>query len=273
MAQNTLLNRLGPSYWLTKGAGWLATVKTGWIKNLLIRQFMKVYRVDMTASVRSQPDQFSHFQDFFTRELKPAARPILGDASSIISPVDGTVAACGDYENNTLVQYKQTTTNLYNLCQSDRIGKRGQYAVIYLSPRDYHRVHSPVQTRLVATSRIGGARRSVNPRNHQNIDGLYEKNVRVNCHLQLPAGEMLMVMVGAMIVSSVQTQWDEQLPLHDDTSIKSIAPIDFEPGEEMARFCLGSTVILVVPEGIGELHSLEVEQSLKLGEEIGVVAS
>ena len=241
------------------------------IKNLLIRQFIKFYRVDMTSAVRPEATQYSNFQDFFTRELKTAARPILGDTRSIVAPVDGVVAACGDYQNNTLIQFKQTTTNLYNLCRSDRISASGQYAIVYLSPSDYHRVHSPVQGDLVTVTRVGGTRMSVNPRNHANVDGLYEKNVRLNCHLQLPNGEMLLTMVGAMIVSSIQTTWDDQFDPADSAYIKPIDANAFEPGEEMARFCLGSTVILVIPEGTGQLHPLEAGQTLKLGEEIGRV--
>lgn len=267
------LSRYGPAYWLTRGAGWLATVKIPFIKNLLIRQFIKFYRVDMTTAVHPDATQYSNFQDFFTRELKPAARPIHGNASSIVSPVDGTVAASGSYQNNTLIQFKQTTTNLFNLSRSERIGNHGQYAIIYLSPSNYHRVHSPVHAGLVAVSRVGGTRMSVNPRNHANVDGLYEKNVRVNCHMRLPQGEMLLTMVGAMIVSSVQTKWDERFDTNNAAEAKEIDTTPFEAGEEMARFCLGSTVILVIPEGTGHLHELVAGQTLKLGEEIGSVTS
>ncbi len=271
MTPKSLFDAWGPSFWLTKGAGWLATVKIRSIKNWLIRQFIKFYRVDMTSAVRQAPDQFESFQDFFTRELKSAARPIHGDALSIISPVDGTVAISGRYTNNTLIQFKRTATNLFNLTRSKRIGESGQYAIIYLSPKDYHRVHSPVQAELVAVSRIGGTRHSVKPSNHNNIDGLYERNVRVNCHLRLPNGEMLMSMVGAMIVSSVQTEWDDLSPPKQVVVAKDIAPRPFQAGEEMARFCLGSTAILVLPDGVGELKPLEAGHSLKLGEQIGVI--
>ncbi|MCY3859158.1 MAG: archaetidylserine decarboxylase [Gammaproteobacteria bacterium] len=271
MIAKSVIQAWGPSFWLTKGAGWLATVKTPFIKDFLIRQFIKLYRVDMTSAVRQDPSQFENFQDFFTRELKSAARPIHGDSHSIISPVDGTVAVAGHYTNNTLIQFKRTATNLYNLTLSRRIGESGQYAIIYLSPKDYHRVHSPVQAELVAISRIGGTTYSVKPSNHNRIDGLYERNVRVNCHLCVPKGEMLMSMIGAMIVSSVRTQWEDESPPNQVMVAKDIEPRAFQPGEEMARFCLGSTVILVVPDGIGELRTLEAGQTVKLGEQIGVI--
>lgn len=271
MTPKSVFEAWGPSYWLTKGAGWLAKVRVPFVKDFLIRQFIKFYRVDMTPAIRQDPSQFENFQDFFTRELKSASRPIHGDSHSIVAPVDGTVAISGRYTNNTLIQFKRTSTNLFNLTRSERIGESGQYAIIYLSPADYHRVHSPVQAELVAISRIGGTRHSVKPSNHNQIDGLYERNARVNCHLRVPNGEMLMSMVGAMIVSSVQTQWDELSPLSQVVVAKAIAPRPFQPGEEMARFCLGSTVILVVPEGIGELQLLEVGQTLRLGERIGVI--
>ncbi len=272
MTLESALRAVAPSYWLTKGAGWLATVKTPIVKNFLIRQFIKFYRVNMESALRQTPDQFVDFQDFFTRELKPAARPIHGDDRSIVSPVDGTIAISGHYDNNTLIQYKSTTTNLFNLTQCDRIRDSGQYAIIYLSPKDYHRVHSPVQATLLTASRIGGSRRSVNPANHASIDGLYERNVRVNCYLRTHGREMLLVMVGAMIVSSVRTRWDEYFPLNQsEITFKPEEPQTFQPGEEMARFCLGSTVILVMPEGMGKLYPLTTGQPVKLGEEIGVI--
>lgn len=271
MTLKSIFNAWGPSFWLTRGAGWLASVKSPIIKNQLIRQFIKFFRIDMTPAVRQEPDQFENFQDFFTRELKSAARPIHGDLRSIVSPVDGTIAMSGSYTNNTLIQFKRTATNLFNLTRSCRIGESGTYAIIYLSPKDYHRVHAPVHAELIAVSRLGGTRHSVNPTNHKNIDGLYERNTRVNCHLRLPNGEMLMAMVGAMIVSSVQTQWDDLSPPNQVVIAKDIPPRWFQPGEEMARFCLGSTVVMVVPDGIGELQPLEVGQSLKLGEQIGAI--
>ena len=265
-----LFSALDPRYWLTMGAGWLASVQVPFIKNFLINQFIRFYRVDMTSAIRQDTEQFKSFQDFFTRELKSASRPIQGESTSMVSPVDGTIASWGRYSNNTLIQFKRTTTNLFNLTRSNRIGDTGQYAIIYLSPSDYHRVHSPVRADLVAVSRIGGARHSVKPNNHKKIDGLYERNVRFNCHLQTPRGEMLFAMVGAMIVSSIQTTWDAALEIGDET-LKEIEPRPFNAGDELARFCLGSTVILVVPDGVGELHSFEVGQTLKLGEEIGSI--
>ena len=271
MDLQTLLRKFGPSYWLTKGAGRLATVEVAFIKNFLIKQFIKFYRVDMTPANRQLPEQFTCFQDFFTRELKSAARPIQGNPNSIVSPVDGTIASWGSYTNNTLIQYKQTTTNLFNLTLSNRIGESGQYAIIYLSPSDYHRVHSPLSAELVGVSRIGGTRFSVNPANHANIDGLYERNVRVNCHLRTAHGELLFALVGAMIVSSLKTKWDDQSPPKASVIEKELGPRPFSAGEEMARFCLGSTVILVIPDGVGELYSFEVGQTLKLGEEIGTI--
>ncbi|MYD43156.1 MAG: phosphatidylserine decarboxylase [Gammaproteobacteria bacterium] len=266
-----LLRKLGPNYWLTKGAGWLATIRISVIKNFLIRRFIEYYGVDMTSAVRQEPSQFENFQDFFTRELKPAARPISRAPNALISPVDGVVAAAGSYTNNTLVQYKNTSSNLFNLTRSSRIGSTGSYAIIYLSPKDYHRVHTPAQADLVAASRLGGSRFAVKPSNHQSVDGLYERNVRVNCYFRSAHGEWLLTMVGALIVSSVQTTFDEHLPSNGDTEINDFEPQPYTSGDELGRFCLGSTVILVIPHGIGELDTLDVGQSLKLGEKIGSI--
>ena len=253
----------GPSYWLTRSAGWLSTVKVEFVKNYLISRFIQFYRVDMTSSQRQEPEQFQHFEDFFTRELKEAARPIDRTPNSIVSPVDGTVASWGRYTNNTIVQVKHTASNLFNLAQSDQIDDAGWFGIIYLAPKDYHRVHAPVTCELIKSSRMGGTRHSVNPTNHARIDGLYERNVRTNCFLETASGVVLLTMVGAMIVSSIQVTWDE-------SGVEN-QPIEFETGDEMARFCLGSTVVLVVPDGIGELETREIGHPLKLGERIGSI--
>ena len=263
----------GPSYWLTLGAGWLANVKIPWLKNFLIERYIRFYRVDLTTASRQEAGQFLCFQDFFTRELKAAARPIHAAANTIVSPVDGTVAACGSYSNNTIIQFKDTTTNLFNLTRSARIGTTGEYAIIYLSPKDYHRVHAPVTADLVAVTRVGGTRLSVKPRNHRQVDGLYERNVRLNCYLKTVSGEALLVMVGAMIVSSVKTVWDEENPQKLNGIEQEITPRPFAAGDEMARFCLGSTVILVIPDGVGELVDLSEGQTLHMGEPIGFLTS
>lgn len=270
MKIQSFLSENGLNYWLTVGAGWLATIKTPFIKNFLIKRFIEYYRVDMTSAIRQEPEQFTNFQDFFTRELKPAARPIQHEPHAIVSPVDGVIAAAGTYTNNTLVQFKNTTTNLFNLSRSPRIGPTGQYAIMYLSPKDYHRVHVPARANLVAAARIGGTRHAVKPSNHASIDGLYEKNVRVNCYFETPRGEFLLAMVGALIVSSVRTNFDDRLPAPDHTDeIVDFDPISFDAGAEIGRFCLGSTVMFVMPEGIGELGILQEGQSLRVGEKIG----
>lgn len=226
----------------------------------------------MTSAQRHEPEQFHHFLDFFTRELKTSARPIDHGDNGIVSPVDGTIASWGRYTNNTLIQVKRTTTNIFNLAQSDLISDSGWYGIIYLSPKDYHRVHAPVTSDLIESKRIDGTRHSVNPRNHASIDGLYERNVRLNCFLECPSGVVLMTLVGAMIVSSIQVAWDESVvsTKQQDQSTAQLG-LHFESGSEMARFCLGSTVVLVIPDGVGELDSFEVGHALKLGERIGSV--
>lgn len=267
------LQQWGPSYWLTRGAGWLAQLETPWLKDFLIEQYINFYRVDMTSAIRQDARQFLSFQDFFTRELKPAARPIHAGSNAIVSPVDGTVASCGPYANNTLIQYKNTATNLFNLTGSSRLPSRGQFAILYLSPRDYHRIHAPVDSQLAAISRTGGSRYSVNSRNHRNVDGLYERNVRVNCFLHMPQGEILLVLVGAMIVSSIQTVWDDQSPPDEQVFEKEVEGLRFEAGDEIARFCLGSTAILLVPDGLGDLNGLSAGQFIRMGEAIGTLTS
>ena len=273
MTLRKILDRLGPAYWLTRGAGWLAKVEHPVLKNLLINQFIRAYHVDMSTAVKQQADQFRSFEDFFTRELKPSARTIPDDSDLIVSPVDGAIAACGVYSNHTLIQYKQTTTNLIQLTGSSRFSGSGQYVIIYLSPKDYHRIHVPFNASLIGFSRLGGSRYSVNPGNHKSVQGLYERNVRVNSVWKLPQGEAFFSMVGAMIVSSIQTQWDDLMPERANFSERFVDPIQFNLGDEMGRFSLGSTVILILPDGVGELNALEVGHPIQLGDVIGRIYS
>ena len=269
MSLRQWLDAWGPAYWLTRGAGWLAKIENPVLKNRLIDNFIKFYNVDMTSTTRQYAEQYQTFEDFFTRELKPNERNIPSDHSLIISPVDGSVATCGVYSSQTLIQFKQTTTNLERLTGSNRFGATGQYAIIYLSPRDYHRVHTPFEADLVGFSRLGSSRYSVNPKNHQSVHGLYERNVRVNSIWRLPQGEAFFSMVGAMIVSSIRTQWDSKMPQQGNFREQFIDPVHFKLGDEMGMFTLGSTVIIVLPEGVGELSVLKPGQPLKLGEPIG----
>lgn len=273
MINTQWLHNLSPSCLLTRGAGWLAKVKIGFIKNLLISRFIRYYDVDMSTAVRQSPEQFQNFQDFFTRELKPAARLIDSTPNGVVSPVDGTIASWGRYTNNTLIQYKSTSTNVFNLTRSRELADSGYYGIVYLSPKDYHRVHAPVNCELKSSSRIGGTRHSVKPANHENIDGLYERNVRLNCFLETQSGTLLFSMVGAMIVSSIETDWEAtQQAIHNHPGVQTTG-IQFTKGDELGRFCLGSTVILVIPDGVGQLDEFEIGQSLKLGEKIGTIQS
>lgn len=263
---------LDPAYWVTKAAGWLAKVENPFLKNLLIRRFIRYYGVDMSLATRQQPDEFRNFEDFFTRELRQGLRTIDIGKNLIVSPVDGTVASCGSYVDKTLVQFKQTTTNIDALTGSSSLtAPSGQYAIIYLSPKDYHRIHAPFSANLIGFSRKGGKRYSVNPKNHASIQGLYERNVRVNSVWQLPQGEVYLSMVGALIVSSIQTKWDTLMPNLPEFDEVTIEPTQFQVGEEIGWFTLGSTVILVVPDTVGELSALSPGQSLRIGEAIGTL--
>ncbi len=258
---------LTPQHLLSRGAGKLAECEIKAVKDPFINWFIKRYGVDMSEAALQNPKDFRHFNDFFTRELKPGARNIDSREESLVSPVDGAVSQLGDIDQGRIFQAKGQSFNVTELLGGDKdlaqhfIG--GKFATIYLSPKDYHRIHMPVTGTLRQMIYVPGKLFSVNPVTTEKVPRLFARNERVVAIFDTALGPMAMVLVGAMIVASIETVWSGLVaPVkrqvrserYGDESEK----LTLEKGAEMGRFKLGSTVVLLTPK-----------DSLKFAEEFG----
>jgi len=233
-------------------AGKFANTKRAWIKNKLIDLFCRHYRVDLTEAAIQNPHDYETFNLFFTRALKPGARPIVTDANTIASPADGVLAALGTIHQQQLIQAKNrhfdATTLLGGQADLGALFQNGHYATIYLAPHNYHRVHMPVTGKLRQSVFIPGKLFSVNHMTSQLIPSLYARNERLALIFDTDIGPVAVILVGALIVGSMQTIWMTQPKRSQQLEIDTpTTDICLEKGAELGRFLLGSTVILLLP--------------------------
>lgn len=270
-----LFQHLAPQHAISRLAGRFAASERGWLKDALIRRFAASYDVDMAEAARGI-GEFASFNDFFTRELKPGARP-LGDAAQfILSPADGAVSQLGAIKEGRIFQAKGRDFTAAELLGGDAAAAArfagGRFITIYLSPRDYHRVHMPAAGRLQSTTYVPGDLFSVNQATAQGVDRLFARNERLACRFDGPDGHFASVMVGAMIVAGIDTVWPHRFTGHARDALTedfTAAPHDFAAGDEMGRFYLGSTVVLLFEPGRVEwLEHLQAGTPLRMGEPI-----
>lgn len=265
-----------PHHLVSRGAGKIASSRTPWLKNLLIRRFIDAYDVDMSEAARSI-EQFASFNDFFTRELKQGARPLAEGSTQILSPADGAVSQIGRIEQGRIFQAKGRHFTAAQLLGGDEQLARkfdgGNFATIYLSPRDYHRVHMPAAGTLDHATYVPGELFSVNQVTAENVDGLFARNERLACVFEGPDGTFASVMVGAMIVAGIETVWSGLIETHNPELVRAdYAPgqHSFSAGDEMGRFILGSTVVLLFEPGKVEWSAgLKAGDSVRMGQAIG----
>jgi phosphatidylserine decarboxylase len=271
-----LLQHILPQHALSRLAGRLAASQRPWLKDRLIRRFAASYHVDMSEAARGI-GQFGSFNDFFTRELKAGARPLADASQFILSPADGVVSQLGEICDGRIFQAKGRHFTAAQLLGGDEAAARrfdgGRFITIYLSPRDYHRVHMPAAGRLQSTAYLPGRLFSVNQATAEGVDALFARNERLACLFDGPEGLFANVMVGAMIVAGIDTVWPhrfagyESAPLREDFSGQTH---DFAAGDEMGRFYLGSTAVLLFePDRVEWLDHLKPGSPLRMGEAIG----
>ncbi|TXS89249.1 phosphatidylserine decarboxylase [Parahaliea maris] len=246
-----------PQHLLSRLVGWLAELRSPlWLKNWVIRRFVGHFDVNMSEAAESNPERYENFNAFFTRALQEGARP-MADAA-VVCPADGAISQIGSIEEHSIFQAKGRRYSTWALLGGDteRAAQfhNGRFATIYLSPRDYHRVHMPVAGRLLATRYIPGDLFSVNNTTADNVDRLFARNERLVCYFDTACGPMAMVLVGAMIVAGIETVWSgqEAPPPRRIAHRDYAAPpesVQLEQGAEMGRFKLGSTVILLFADG------------------------
>ncbi len=264
-----------PKHALTALAWRLSCAETRWFKNAFIGLFVQLFRVNLDEAERSRIDQYRSFNDFFTRELKDGARPLSADNhAGLVSPSDGTISQLGPIENGRLIQAKGIDYTAADLLGSDTWAERfagGQFLTIYLAPSDYHRVHMPIDGRLIGENRIPGELFSVSAATTRAVPGLFSRNERMAALFDTDRGPVAVVMVAAMLVSGIETVWG--------------GPVDRRPGgqlerrqhngpslalgAEMGRFHWGSTVIVLTPEGfLAWRESLAPGRRIRLGQAI-----
>lgn len=273
---------LTPQHGLSKFAGQLADSQHPLIKNRFINWFIKQYQVDMTEALIEDPEAYSSFNDFFTRALKPGARPIDEMSGTIVSPVDGAVSQLGRIQEKDIFQAKGQSFDLTRLLGGDPDTAKpfvdGEFATLYLSPKDYHRIHMPIDGKLKKTVYIPGKLFSVNPSTAQRVPQLFARNERFVAIFETELGPIAMVLVGAMIVASIETVWSGLIKRKGREPITNLYhdenPIHIKKGEEMGRFKLGSTVVLCFPKNTMQWNStLHPESTIRMGKEVGILKS
>lgn len=273
------LQYLLPQHLLSRLTGWFADSDIPWIKNNLIKIFIRHFNVDMSEAEQAMPVLYKNFNAFFTRKLKPDARPLEGGENTIVSPADGAISQIGDINNDNIIQAKGQDYSATTLLGGDpdlaSLFTDGKFVTIYLSPKDYHRVHMPYGGKLKKMIYIPGDLFSVNNVTAENVSNLFARNERLVCLFETDRGPMAMVLVGAMIVAAIETVWAGQItPLpRDIISTDYSQPRDnihLGKGEEMGRFKLGSTVILLFGKELMDwVDSLPAQSSVKMGQALG----
>lgn len=246
---------LYPKRALTVFAGFVAGNRWGAITTAIIRRFVAKYGVDMGEAVEPDITRYTSFNDFFTRALKPGARPLA--ASDLVCPVDGAISQFGRIQGQQIFQAKGHHYDATALVGGDAaLGRQfaeGHFATLYLSPRDYHRVHMPCDGRLVRMTYVPGDLFSVNPTTARGVPGLFARNERTVCLFETARGPFVLVLVGATIVGSMATVWHGVVNPPRTGEVRSWTYADREirlaRGEEMGRFLLGSTVVMLFPKG------------------------
>ncbi|OZI74909.1 archaetidylserine decarboxylase [Bordetella genomosp. 12] len=274
---------LAPHHLVSRAMGALADSRAPELKNAMISRFVRRYQVNMSEALVEDPRAYASFNDFFTRALKPDARPLDDDPANIVSPADGAISQLGPIQAGRIFQAKGHSFGLSALLGGDDARaapfEGGDFATIYLSPRDYHRVHMPVTGTLREMVHIPGRLFSVNPLTASHVPELFARNERVACIFDTEHGPMALVLVGAMIVASIETTWAGLVTPHkrQTRSVRydspAREPITLARGAEMGRFRLGSTVVVLFgPRRIRWLDTPSVRGPIRMGETLALPA-
>jgi phosphatidylserine decarboxylase len=266
-----------PQHFLSRIVYALMRSETRWVKNTLISLISRVAGINFSEALSPDPADYASFNAWFTRELKPGARTFDQNPAALLCPSDGRVSETGSLQENRILQAKGKDYSLQDLLAHDPVCAQlvgGYFSTIYLSPRDYHRVHMPLSGRLLRMIHVPGRLFSVAPYTVRQVPRLFARNERVISVFETDKGPMVMVLVGAMLVSSTETVWaGEVTPTKNkDISVTDYADQDISlaKGDEMGRFNMGSTVILLMPPGtIEPLVDLGSGNAVRVGQKIG----
>ena len=249
------------------------------LTSFLIRLYVKLFKINLDECIEKNTDNYNTFCDFFTRKLKKGIHVVNKDKDSIVSSCDGRILQFGKIQDNSILQVKGKSTPIQSLLCNDKelasIYKNGSFLTIYLSPKDYHRVHIPANGKLMKTLHVPGRLFSVADHAVECIDNLYSKNERLVCHFKEDDNHFSVIFVGAINVSSIETQWKGEvsppMPKKLISTKYGNKNIKFNKGDEIGMFKSGSTVILLFTENIELSSSLKMNQSIRVGKKIGKI--
>ncbi len=274
---------LVPQHLLTRLMFLSTRVRAPWFKNWQMRWFIRRYGVDMSEVVEQAPRAYPDFNTFFTRPLRPGVRPLVTDPDAVACPVDGRVSQCGDIRDGQIFQAKghhyDATTLLGGDEQRAAPFRDGEFATIYLSPKDYHRIHMPVDGSLREMVYVRGQLFSVSPRTTDAVPQLFARNERLVTIFETEFGPMALVLVGAMFVAGIETVWSGLIDPRGYPPLRQWgygpasgrAPVHLTRGEEMGRFNMGSTVVLLFgPQAVDLAASCNAEQVVRMGQSLAM---
>lgn len=271
-----------PKFWLTAIVYRVTRIRHAGFKDFLITRFVRLYDVDTDDIKLALPTDFATFNEFFIRELKDDARPIDADEHSIVSPVDGTVSQAGQLRGDAILQAKGIEYSLDDLLATNlddaRAYTAGRFATIYLAPYNYHRVHAPLAGTLISASYVPGDLFSVNAATAANISGLFRRNERLVLNFETQRGPAAVILVGALNVGSISTAWSGEIRPRSAGVVETIdlgpAPVFVNKGDLLGWFNMGSTVILLLPDGNCEWSDHVVAgATVRMGAPIGAARS
>lgn len=270
------LQRTLPKHGLSRVIAKLAESKRPWLKNKLISAAIKAFDINMAEAATEDLDAYENFNAFFTRELKAGVRPIDTSKTSLISPADGAISQAGQISKNRILQAKGIDYSVSRLVGNSTQAmayENGSFATIYLSPKDYHRVHMPISGKLLSSRYIPGELFSVNDQTAQALPGLFARNERLVCEFEsTECGHFSLIFVGAMLVAGIETIWsgfEQPGPGAVRETDYSEDAFHFAKGDEIGRFKFGSTVILLFPQqSIEWSDNIKPSATVKMGEKI-----
>ena len=271
------LQKIVPQHLISRLIGSFAASKNKKIKNIFISFFFNRYDINMKEAVEENPFLYESFNAFFTRQLKPGIRKFSQDRNCISSPVDGEISQVGSIKTGKIFQAKGRFFSLLEFLGGEKdLEKKfidGEFSTIYLSPKDYHRIHMPFSGTLKSMTYIPGDLFSVNPVTVDSVDNLFSRNERLSCIFETEKGLMAVVLVGAMIVSGIRVSWDSFNFKKNRTIQKWDYPktgegsVFLNKGDELGQFFLGSTVVLCFPNNqVGWLDGLNQNSIVRLGQ-------
>ncbi|NVK21264.1 MAG: phosphatidylserine decarboxylase [Kangiellaceae bacterium] len=277
-----LLQYLIPQHGISLLMGKIAESKNPSIKNTFINWFIKKYGIDMSIAERQTAQEFETFNDFFTRSLKPEMRPIAEGDDVIVNPADGKTSQLGPIEDGFIFQAKGHRYSAKTLLGGDEALAKpfanGEFATVYLAPKDYHRLHMPIDGKLTKMLHVPGKLFSVNPLTARNVPNLFARNERVVAMFDTEIGPMAMVLVGATIVGSIETVWHGTVtpPTREGVKVwdyQGDDAISLKKGQEMGRFKLGSTVILLFPKNTVEwANNMKAYAPTVMGQQLATIS-